>query len=257
MPKYFTVLLLMLLSFTVRAQTWEVGGSVGASAYIGDLNTNNIFKPSGAYGGVFVKRNFDRYLGLRLNFIYGEIAADDSKSSIEQFRERNLSFSDQLKELSLTLDFNFMSYIPEAGKNKYTPYVFLGAGVTSYAPRTIYNYREVSLRNLKTEGTAYGTRTVVVPFGAGFKYNIGGKWTLGAELGYRYTNTDFLDDVSGVYKAFPTPNSASARLADRSREVGAGPAIVGSQRGDFNPKDFYGFFGLTLSYTFITSKCYY
>ncbi|MBL4678222.1 MAG: outer membrane beta-barrel protein [Mucilaginibacter sp.] len=257
MPKYFAVLFIVLLSLTARAQTWEVGGSVGASAYIGDLNTNNLFKPSGGYGGVFVKRNFDRYLGLRLNFVYGQISGDDSKSSIEQFRQRNLSFTDPLTELSLTLDFNFMSYIPDAGKNKYTPYVFLGLGGTSYAPRTMYNQQQISLRHLQTEGTPYGSTALVVPFGAGFKYNISGKWTLGAELGYRYTNTDFLDDVSGVYKAFADPNSESARFADRSGEVGAGPAIVGSQRGDFKPRDFYSYFGLTLSYTFVTSKCYY
>lgn len=257
MRKYAALLLLLLTSFVAHSQTWEIGGSAGAAAYVGDLNTNNPFKPSGGFGGVFVKRNFDRYLGLRLNFVYGQISGADSTSHIEQFRQRNLSFTDQLKELSLILDFHFMSYIPDAGKNIYTPYVFLGAGITSYNPQAMLDGNRVDLRPLQTEGTAYGTKTLVIPFGAGFKYNIGGKWTLGAELGYRYANTDFLDDVSGIYRTFPTPNSNAARLADRSGEVGAGPAIIGSQRGDFKSKDLYGFFGLTISYTFVTSKCYY
>lgn len=258
MPKYFTLLLLCMLWLGASAQTWEIGGSVGGTGYIGDLNTNNYLKPGGGYGGVFIKRNFNPYLAIRLNYVYGQISGADSTSSVQQLRQRNLSFIDPLKELSMVLEFNFMSYVADAGKNKYTPYVFLGGGITGYAPRAWYNGQLFSLRYLQTEGVAYGSKTLVIPFGAGFKYNIGGKWTLGAELGYRYTNTDYLDDVSGVYKGVFT-NDTARRLADRSGEINGGVNIgtPGSQRGDLKLRDFYSFFGLTLSYTFVTSKCYY
>jgi hypothetical protein len=39
--------------------------------------------------------------------------------------------------------------------------------------------------------------TVLIPYGIGIKYNIGGKFSLAADMGYRYTFTDYLDDVSG------------------------------------------------------------
>jgi hypothetical protein len=86
----------------------------------------------------------------------------------------------------------------------------------------MYQGSEVTLRDLRTEGqtSEYKKSTIVIPYGAGIKYNVGGKWTLGAELGYRYTRTDFLDDVSGYYapaSALPTP--LSVVLADQLRRA--------------------------------------
>lgn len=261
MPKFYVAFLLLFITLNVQAQTWEIGGAIGAAGYIGDLNVNNPVKPSGAFAGLFVKRNFDRYIAAKLNFAFGQISGDDAKSSSQQFRDRNLSFTTPLKELSLTAEFNFMSYIPDAGKNLYTPYIYLGGGITSYAPRAELNGGLVGLRQLRTEGQAsqYSKTAIVIPFGTGIKYNFSGKWTVAADVGYRWTNTDFLDDVSGNY-ADPAalPNATAIKLADRSGEVlGTNIGKPGTQRGDFKPRDFYMFIGFTISYTFVTSKCYY
>lgn len=261
MLKFYAALLFLALSYTAKAQaTWEIGGALGGAGYIGDLNPSP-FKPSGKSGGFFIKRNFNGYLAAKLNYNIGKIAGADSTSSSQQLRQRNLSFTDGLKELSLMAEFNFMKYIPDAGKNKYTPYIFLGIGTTSFDPRTTYNGNEVALRSLRTEGqpAEYKTSTIVIPYGAGIKYNFSGKWTVAAEAGFRYTRTDFLDDVSGVY-AFPgqLPGPLSIALADRSGErTGVYTGRPGTQRGDFRSKDIYSFFGFTLSYTFVTEKCYY
>lgn len=261
MLKLYAALFLLVLTQTVHAQaTWEIGGTVGGAGYIGDLNASP-FKPSGGSGGIFIKRNFNGYLSARLNYQAGKIAGADSTSGSQQLRDRNLSFTDKLSELSLMAEFNFMKYIPDAGKNKYTPYIYLGIGTTSFDPHAIYNGNEVALRALRTEGQAseYKSSTIVIPYGAGIKYNIGGKWTVAAEVGYRYTRTDYLDDVSGVY-AFhgQLPGPLSLALADRSGErTGTYIGSPGSQRGDARPKDIYAFFGFTLSYTFVTEKCYY
>nr|WP_294946026.1 DUF6089 family protein [uncultured Mucilaginibacter sp.] len=261
MLKFYAALLFVALSYTAQAQaTWEIGGMLGGAGYIGDLNPSP-FKPSGGSVGAFIKYNFNGYLAAKLNYQYGKVAGADSSSSSAQLRQRNLSFTDGLKELSLRAEFNFMRYIPDAGKNKYTPYVFLGFGTTAFAPRTMYNGTEISLRSLRTEAQTaeYKTNTIVVPYGAGFKYNFSGKWTVAAEVGYRYTRTDFLDDVSGVYAApGQLPGPLSVALADRSGErTGTYIGSPGSQRGDFRSKDIYSFFGFTLSYTFVTEKCYY
>ncbi|MEN0057104.1 MAG: DUF6089 family protein, partial [Mucilaginibacter sp.] len=112
MPKFVAIIVFLFISYHLQAQTWEVGGAVGGAGYIGDLNPNNPVKISGVSGAAFVARNFDGYLSARLNFTYGKISADDSKSSSEQFRDRNLSFNTPIKELSLIGQFNFMNYIP-------------------------------------------------------------------------------------------------------------------------------------------------
>jgi len=262
MPKLLTVILFILLSVSVRAQTWEVGGALGAFGYMGDLNTSNPVKLNKPGAAIFVKRNFNGYLSARLNFALGDITGADSTSGDAQTRSRNLSFTTPLKEISLLAEFNFMKFIPDAGKNKYTPYVFLGAGYTAFAPRTNYNGQKISLRYLRTEGQAneYAKNTVVVPFGAGFKYNLFGKCTVAAELGYRYAFTDYLDDVSGIYpqRGQLPNNNLSYILSDRSGEkTGNYLGAPGSQRGDFKPRDMYLFAGFTISYTFVTQRCYY
>lgn len=261
MPKFLTAILFICISVSVSAQTWEVGGALGGAGYIGDLNTN-VIKPSGGSAGVFLKRNFNGYLALKLNFSYAKISGADSTSGNQQIRDRNLSFVDALNESSLQAEFNFMKYIPDATRNRYTPYVFIGVGVISYAPRANYNGAEISLRSLLTEGQAspYKNNAVIIPYGVGFKYNFKGKWTVAAEVGYRYTNTDYLDDVSGVYAdKSKLPNQTSVILSDRSGERTGGSYIgsPGSQRGDFRPHDIYMFAGFTISYTFVTQKCYF
>jgi hypothetical protein len=261
MPKLIAAFFLLFIITNVQAQTWEIGGAIGAAGYIGDLNVNNPIKPSGGAVGLFVKRNFNRYLSAKLNYTFSQISGADSTSSSEQFRERNLSFTTPLKELSLMAEFNFMSYIPDAGKNLYTPYIYVGGGLTSFAPRTTYKGDVYGLRQLKTEGQAspYAKTAIVIPFGAGIKYNFSGKWTVAADLGYRYTNTDYLDDVSGVYAPKEQFSSTLAKaLSDRSVErTGFYIGEAGTQRGDSKPRDFYMFVGFTLSYTFVTQSCYY
>ena len=59
MPKFVVVFILLFTSVNLQAQTWELGGNVGAAGYMGDLNPNNPLKRSGGALGGFVARNFD------------------------------------------------------------------------------------------------------------------------------------------------------------------------------------------------------
>jgi hypothetical protein len=143
----------------------------------------------------------------------------------------------------------------------------VGVGFVTFNPKTVYQGREYELSMFATEGqeitNAYKKTALTVPFGAGFKYNFTGKWTLGAELGYRTAYTDYLDDVSGKYAAtsdlISSNESASTSLrlalSDRSPEVGFPRHAAGTQRGDYRAKDTYLFLGFTITYTFLTQKC--
>lgn len=259
MPKFVLFILLIVISFNLQAQTWEFGGSLGEAGYMGDLSPNNPLKVSGIAGGVFFKRNFDGYWSVRLNGTMGRISAADSNSSSQQFRNRNLSFTTLLDEVSLTGEFNFMSYIPDAGKNKFTPYIFLGIAAVNYSPTTLYKGQSYNLRDYRTEGQAksYPKTAFSIPYGAGFKCNIAGNFTLGFEIGYRHPNTDYLDDVSGYYPK-RSGDPVSVALADRSGELtGVYTGSPGTQRGDLRSRDTYFFTQFTLSYTFVTERCYF
>lgn len=69
----------------------------------------------------------------------------------------------------------------------------------------------VKLRPLQTEGKAYSPIGVAIPFGLGFRYKLAKNWDLAFEVGWRYTFTDYLDDVSSTY-GDPMKMSALGRL---------------------------------------------
>lgn len=261
MPRFVIFVLLLLSSFTLRAQTWEVGGFAGGAGYMGDLNPNNPLKISGIALGAFVQRNFNGYLSAKLNYTFGDISASDANSSNPQFRERNLSFNTQLNELSVIGELNFFKYIPEAGQNRFTPFIYLGMGAVGYNPQAVYQGHTYDLRPLMTEGESkpYPSAALTIPYGAGIKYNFSGKWNFIASIGYRNPYTDYLDDVSGVYPDKSKLSSPLAQaLSDRSGEnTGVYIGTPGSQRGDMRPHDTYMFVGVGISFTFVSSKCYY
>jgi hypothetical protein len=261
MSKTLIIIILTLFSITVHAQSWEIGGFGGGAGYMGDLNPNNPLKISGIAVGGFVKRNFDGYFSAKLAYTYGVIGAADSNSSNQQFRNRNLSFKDHLNEVSLTAEYNFMKYIPSVSQNYYTPFIFAGIAYTGYNPTTVYQGQTYDLRYLQTEGqpTPYANSTWALPYGVGIKYNVTGKWNLIADIGYRIAYTDYLDDVSGYYPdKSKLPSTLSAALSDRSGErTGNYIGTPNTQRGDLRPRDTYLFVGFSISYTFVTSKCYY
>ena len=259
MPKFVLVILLFFLSYNLKAQTWEFGGGAGAAGYMGDLNTSDPIKPSGPSFGIFAKYNFNGYLAIRANYGFGIIAAADSNSSNPQFRQRNLSFTTTLSEVSLMAEFNFMRYIPSVTNSKWTPYFYLGLAAVNYNPTTVFNGQKYDLRPLETEGQKkpYPTMAIGIPYGLGFKYNLTSSVTVGLELGYRNPNTDYLDDVGGYY-AFSGHNTLQEQLSDRSGEkTGVYIGSPGTQRGDGSSRDTYFFTWFTISYTFISQKCYF
>ncbi|MBC7914255.1 MAG: outer membrane beta-barrel protein [Pyrinomonadaceae bacterium] len=253
----FSALFLVLFlsgSLPVFSQpSWEIGTFGGSSGYMGDLNPIKFYKLTDpAYGG-FIKRNFDGYWSLKFSVLSGKIRANDSYSKNIQFKNRNLHFFSPITELSIQTEFNFFDYIPSSGKRRFSPYLFTGLGFVSFNPQALYvgdgRTYELNLQNTEDLPNPYNTIVLSIPFGAGVKYNLSGKITLGGEVGYRTAYTDYLDDVSGKYA--PGLSGLRLELADPSTPKN----IVGSQRGDARKRDTYIFAGLTLSYAIFNQKC--
>jgi len=261
MPKFLLFFFIGFIAFaySAQAQTWEIGASVGGSGYIGDFNPNNPLKFTDPAFGLFVKRNFNDVFSLKFGVTHATISGSDSQSPNLQMQNRNLSFFSNLDEFSLIGEINFLPYVPQIGKNVITPFIFAGIASTAYNPMATYNGTDYELRNLTTEGQAspYKESAIAVPYGAGIKYNVGGQFTLIVDLGYRSTNTGYLDDVYGPYADKSTLSTDIAKiLSDRSGERGSGYiGSAGSQRGNFR-KDTYMFLNFTVSFTFLSDKCY-
>jgi len=248
------------------AQEWEFGLQGGSSGYMGDLNPENPLAFNDWSAAAFAKYNFNHTWGLRGNFAYANLFAYDGYSRFEQRRNRNLGFLGAVKEAALLVDFNFFKWLPQRGRIVYTPYIFAGIGGISFNPKWYLPYvagetpQKVNLRDMQTEYDAvhnpqpYAKYAISVPFGAGFKYNLRGSWSVGVELAYRLTLTDYLDDVSGNYGTLPSQDFDQGIW--RALAYGNSPnALPGTQRGDGRPYDSFMTVGFTLSYTIFKGGC--
>ena len=250
----------------------EIGISVGAAQYFGDLNPNPRFNTPNLAASVFFRKQFGNYVAARIAGSYAFLAYSDKYNSRNEFMyRRNLSFNSNIWELSLQGDFNFFKFIPGSENYRFTPYITLGIGVFNFDPYTYYQGKKVRLRPLGTEGQGsslypdrkpYGSMAVCFPLGVGFKYNLNRRMNVGFEVLYRFTTTDYLDDVGSTYapdaQAQYLPNGQMTTwyaLQDRSYATGEPIGIKGRQRGSGNLKDSYLTGQVFLTFNLMGYKC--
>ena len=267
----FIAIATVVLPFGLFAQSYEAGLMFGGSSYQGDISPETVNLSTGKIHpslGLFFRYNVNKYLSAKANFSYGTISGDDARSSDEGRRSRNLSFQSNIIEFGITGELNLFGYEPGTLQRRYSPYLFGGVAVFHHNPETNYEGELVELQPLGTEGQGiegfeepYKLTQVAIPFGVGMKYAITSRLNIGAEIGFRKTFTDYLDDVSGTYVAYSEllreNGELAAILADRRGELiedGSDvPVIVetGTQtRGNPDQSDWYTIAGITVSYTF-------
>ncbi len=249
-------------------QDGEFGITAGLAHYFGDLNNRGRINRPKMDLGAFVRKQFGNYTSVRLSGHFAKLGYSDIYSDNEFQRRRNLSFNTNIFEIALQGDFNFFKFIPTDPAHAFTPYASLGIGVFNYNPYAYYKNQKVYLRPLNTEGEgfykgrkAYGSMAVCFPIGMGVKYAITDKVNLSFEVGYRFTTTDYIDDVSKTYigiDKFPSSaggKSLAAIMQDRSFEVGAPIGIEGRQRGFSKQKDQYAIAELGISFNITSYHC--
>ncbi|MCB0698674.1 MAG: hypothetical protein H6551_00980 [Chitinophagales bacterium] len=256
------IALLMPLASNAQ-QHHEFGLSAGVSGYYGDLQPE-MFPDYGlkAMGGFVYKYYMSPHVGVRLGFSYTNITAADSLSDIPARKERNLSFASDLLEFHGAFEFNLLPI--EKDRAKFTPYVFAGIGIFYYNPYTQgVNGEKIYLRPLGTEGQnipsypdrrEYSLVNVSFPVGGGLKFFLGKTLLITPEIGFRYTNTDYLDDVSKSYVNMNTLKDYRGQQAvDYSFRTDELAGWDGNypdyrfQRGDSKTNDLYWFGNLTIT----------
>lgn len=249
----------------------EFGLSLGAAHYFGDLNNRAAFNRPKIAVGAFYRKQVGDYIGIRLGFHYARLGYSDVYSKVDYQRRRNLSFNSSVWEVGIQGDFNFFRFEPGNPDYMFTPYITLGVGVFGYDPYAYLNGEKYFLRPLGTEGQGsaqyperkpYGNTGFCFPLGMGVKYNMSPSINVGFEVAYRFTGTDYLDDVSSTYAgaaAFPPDASGNptvaSRLQDRSYETGTPIGIAGRQRGFSAQKDGYVFAEFTVSFNLTSYRC--
>ncbi len=253
-------------------QKGEFGITAGVAHYFGDLNTRAALNRPKPALGVFFRKQFGNYVGMRVSAHYAQLGYSDVYSKNEYQKTRNLSFNTNIWEVAVQGDFNFFQFVPGSPDYAFTPYVTIGAGVFTYDPYAYLDGRKEFLRPLGTEGQAigykgrqqYNTMAFCFPLGVGVKYNVSEKMNISFEIAQRFTNTDYLDDVSTTYigagRFGVLPNgdpTVAALLQDRSYELDANNILgtEGRQRGWSKQKDQYIMAEIGISFNISSYKC--
>ena len=287
-----------------------IGVSVNALNYYGDLAprpqrvSTDISFTRPAIGVSFTHRFGPRYT-LQSQFMYGTLRGSDQDSADPSGENsgsrylRNVSFRNNIKELSVVGIFDlFENQSTYISRVKWTPYALVGiAGIhhnpKAKAPATDLNGNPlaeagkwVDLRPLGTEGQnatllptdanfgikMYSNFQVVIPFGLGVRFRINEVMDVWADLSFRYTFTDYLDDVSqnyvdlGVFGSNELARSMSYRTNEitgmpsnpqtyigrdgntYSVQAGYGSEFPGNVRGSKSDRDIYMVTSVRLTY---------
>ena len=172
---------------------------------------------------------------------------------------RGLSFRSNNIELTANVIYNIFPHNKMyRRRGLISPYVTLGLGLLVNNPRAVFEGTSHALRPLETEGVSYNAISAVIPYGLGAKIKINPQIDLFAELSYRLTFTDYLDDVSTIYD--PSKNDLPSNdieriLSDRRAEAGASEReLTRNQRGNPDNNDGYFLFSIKVAYTVKVTK---
>jgi hypothetical protein len=219
-------------------------GGLGFSTYYGDLCEGldcMKLRPQFGIGALYRLPYFHERMHVKSELNYFRLYAEDYHP------RRNLSFRSNNVELYTSAMISLFPYEKHRSRRtKFDPYLFVGVGLVYYAPQAKLNGSWYGLRKLETEGKKYSPIAPMIPYGIGTRVNVGINWNAMFEAGYRWTFTDYLDDVSGAgYKdvnSFSDP--VAKQLSYRSAESGL------RTRGNPNKNDGYFIFTARLTYTF-------
>ena len=212
--------------------------TLNAMNYYGDLSPSpnqlstdiSLTRPA---GGISFSHRFGPRYTLTGSFMYGGIKGSDAESADREDTEngvyryqRNLSFRNRIKELSVVASFDlFENQSTYISRVNWTPYAYAGLAVFHHNPQAevpatdlngnpFPNAGEwVDLKPLGTEGQnstlqdgdvnqgieEYKNIQFAIPFGVGARFRLNEVFDLSVEFGFRYLFTDYLDDVSKNY----------------------------------------------------------
>jgi len=238
----------------------DVGGAKKATK---GLNATTL-RSSNLSVGLSLTATYRDWFAVRVEATTGRISGADSLlkgatyfSAIGRF-ERNLSFRTSINEVFIGVEIHplyLRSFNSDKPLPRFSPYIVAGIGGLRFNPKANIDNRWVDLKPLRLEGQGfpeypdrrqYTGNATVIPLGVGFKYELSKKVILRAEVLRRWTNSDYLDDVSrgdwvdpSLFFNYLAPNDAllASRLYNRSTLVN--PPRNTRPRGNDNNNDVY------------------
>lgn len=191
---------------------------MGALNYSGDLIRGYKLTNASSATVVHYRMNFNKELSLKWSGVFGSIQSQEDP--IDAFAlQRDFNYSIRIGEITSVVEYHFLDYKHEKSRIRWSPYAFGGFGFT----------RVLQAPDKRGD---FNRTQAVVPFGVGFKQLVGKRFSVDAEVGFRRTFFDWLDNTSD---------------ADLS--------VKDYQYGNPNDDDWYTFVGITLSFIIYEIPC--
>lgn len=207
MKKLYILSVALCLTLFTNAQTsdlWEVGMFLGQSLYQGDIaNSDADLKQANTAFGLTARYNYLYTLKFRGNLFFGNLSGSDLAADNPGRAKRGITFQTSVIELSGMAEWEPFGKMREleGGKKKLflSPYLMGGLGLGFTNPKPKFpelgnpDSQSPELQDLRA---GYSKVHMVVPVGAGLRYDINRKWMVAAEIASRLPFTDYLDGVS-------------------------------------------------------------
>jgi hypothetical protein len=169
----------------------ELGGAIGTSFYLGDVN-KTWYGHAGMAGAVVGRYLLNPHMAIKGMLSYGSIAGksrnmkqfypDDPESGAASPEARVYNFNSSVTDFSVTYEYNFWGYSRYSSYQDYkrlTPYIQLGLGVTY--------------------GQAGKSFTANFPIGVGVKYKLRERLNIGLDWSMHFSLSDKLDGLTRPY----------------------------------------------------------
>ena len=238
---------------------WVASFGLGSAKYFGDLNNPGaLFRNTRTNIEVGLEHRFDPRFSWRTAITYFQLTGNDDTADSEGRVLRNLNFTSNNVEVSAIVHAQLFE---ESGRYYQRPTInaniFVGLALLYFSPRTDIPAtdhngntfadagKKTGLRQYRTELQQYSPVTLAIPMGIGVKFMVSPFFNVAISGGYRFTLTDYLDDVSTTFpgaNAFTDPLAQA--LSDRRPEIGLPVLEAGHKRGNPEKNDGYFIFSI-------------
>jgi opacity protein-like surface antigen len=184
----------MIISIATASQAqdyrYELGGGLGFSGYLGDVNKSNFLQSPGFSGGAVFRYLPNTRWAVKANLTVASISGNSAENNMAFPDGATYSFSSTLCDMGVQMEFNFFDY---------------GIGATYLKLKRITPYMTLGIGGVMASTSGQTSFAMNMPVGVGLKYKLKERLNLGIEFTMRKAFDDKLDglsDLNGVKSSF-------------------------------------------------------